>query len=300
MKRIFAAVAAAVMATAAMTTVQAQTPPTPKALSVARFTPDGKLQKPADLTNWVFLGASLGMGYNPGSFNAARPGQFQIVLMEPTAYRHFVRDRQLRAGVDVPALLLRQRHAAALDQPERIHAGGAHQLRDPPDPTTDRARSPRVLHVRRQRERGHAPTARQCLRALPRRSRRVRGTFAQFYPTIRPLIPKEALERPRATTTSVRLVASRPVTEPSHPLDRPLPPDVAAGESAFIRFYQKYTVFSWPWAWRRTVLFGSHRRAGGHLLRRFAWPVRQGCRGRRCSCPWPAPPPTSCWWARGP
>jgi signal transduction histidine kinase len=45
--------------------------------------------------------------------------------------------------------------------------------------------------------------------------------------------------------------------EPTHPLDRPLPPDVAAGESAFIHFYQKYTVFSWPWAWRRTVLFGS-------------------------------------------
>jgi hypothetical protein len=45
--------------------------------------------------------------------------------------------------------------------------------------------------------------------------------------------------------------------EPSHPLNRPLPPDVAAGESAVIRFYQQYTVFSWPWAWRRTVLFGS-------------------------------------------
>jgi hypothetical protein len=44
---------------------------------------------------------------------------------------------------------------------------------------------------------------------------------------------------------------------PSHPLNRPLPPDVAAGESAFIQFYQKYTVFSWPWAWRRTVVFGS-------------------------------------------
>ena len=47
------------------------------------------------------------------------------------------------------------------------------------------------------------------------------------------------------------------MTEPSHPLTRPLPPDVAAGESAFIQFYQKYAVFSWPWAWRRTVLFGS-------------------------------------------
>lgn len=45
--------------------------------------------------------------------------------------------------------------------------------------------------------------------------------------------------------------------EPSHPLGRPLPHDVAAGESAFIQFYQKYAVFSWPWAWRRTVAFGS-------------------------------------------
>jgi hypothetical protein len=47
------------------------------------------------------------------------------------------------------------------------------------------------------------------------------------------------------------------MTEPAHPLDRPLPPDMAAGESAFIQFYQKYAVFSWPWAWRRTAIFGS-------------------------------------------
>jgi hypothetical protein len=45
--------------------------------------------------------------------------------------------------------------------------------------------------------------------------------------------------------------------EPSHPLDQPLPSDVAAGESAFIQFYQKYVVFSWSWAWRRTVVFGA-------------------------------------------
>lgn len=47
------------------------------------------------------------------------------------------------------------------------------------------------------------------------------------------------------------------MTEPSHPLNRPLPPDVAAGEAAFIQFYQKYAVFSWPWAWRRAAIFGS-------------------------------------------
>jgi hypothetical protein len=47
------------------------------------------------------------------------------------------------------------------------------------------------------------------------------------------------------------------MSEASHPLDRPLPLDVAAGESAFIHFYQEYAAFSWPWAWRRTVVFGS-------------------------------------------
>ena len=46
------------------------------------------------------------------------------------------------------------------------------------------------------------------------------------------------------------------MTESFHPLDRPLPTDVAAGESPFIQYYQKYVVFSWPWAWRRTALFG--------------------------------------------
>ena len=45
--------------------------------------------------------------------------------------------------------------------------------------------------------------------------------------------------------------------EPSHPLNRPLPPDVAAGEAAFIQFYQKYAVFSLPWAWRRTLILGA-------------------------------------------
>ena len=47
------------------------------------------------------------------------------------------------------------------------------------------------------------------------------------------------------------------MSEPSHPLNRPLPPDVAAGEAAFIQFYQQYAVFSLPWAWRRTLIFGS-------------------------------------------
>ena len=57
-----------------------------------------------------------------------------------------------------------------------------------------------------------------------------------------------------------------PMTEPNYPLDRPLPPDVAAGEAAFIQFYQKYAAFSWPWAWRRTVAFGTFTALAGIMF----------------------------------
>src|SRR5689334_13175052 len=84
------AVAAGALATAMA--AWAQKPPVAevKQLATARLTPTGKMQKPEGLESWVFLGTSLGMGYNPGSFNADHPGQFQVVLMEPNAYRHFV------------------------------------------------------------------------------------------------------------------------------------------------------------------------------------------------------------------
>jgi hypothetical protein len=53
------------------------------------------------------------------------------------------------------------------------------------------------------------------------------------------------------------------MSEPFHPLNRPLPPGVAAGEAALIQFYQKYAVFSWPWVWRRTLVFGSFTALAG-------------------------------------
>src|SRR5687767_1205729 len=75
-----------------------QTTAPAKRLEVAKLTADGNLRKPADLQSWIFLGASLGMGYNPGSFNASRPGQFQVVLMEPNAYRFFTENGRFATG----------------------------------------------------------------------------------------------------------------------------------------------------------------------------------------------------------
>ena len=178
--------------------------------------------------------------------------------MEPTAYRHFAKPAATRRArcscspsttADKQARSINQNGFTQADLTNyEIHLIGRRK-----------ARTPRVLHVRRQ---GQARA-----RPLPPDNGCVRchvdhgafdGTFAQFYPTIRPLIPersagagREGPRHPLRGSIAVRM------TEPSHPLDRPLPPDVAAGESAFIQFYQKYAVFSWPWAWRRTVLFGS-------------------------------------------
>ena len=166
-----------------------------RTLDIARFTPDGKLLKPADLDHWVFLGTSLGMGYNPGSFNAARPGQFQVVLMEPAAYQHFVRTPQLRTGLDAAAFVLRHRTAASFDQQNGFTQA---ELTNFEIHLLDPAKG----------DQGHAfytfdadgTRGNLCRRAMAACSCHnehgaFQGTFAQFYPTIRPLIPKEALER---------------------------------------------------------------------------------------------------------
>ena len=117
------------------------------------------------------------------------------------------RASQLRAGLDVPAVVLRQRPAAALDQPERLHAGGPHELRDPRDRSDARARTagrstcsarriPRAIRCRRAtpacaatsitaRSRGRSRSSiRRCARSFRKRrwsARRRTTTSAEGY-----------------------------------------------------------------------------------------------------------------------
>jgi hypothetical protein len=56
------------------------------AIQVAKFTSEGQLLRPEGMENWVFVGTALGMGYNEAQFNPAKPGLFQVVQMEPTAW----------------------------------------------------------------------------------------------------------------------------------------------------------------------------------------------------------------------
>ena len=172
-----------------------QTTAPAKRLEVAKLTADGNLRKPADLDSWVFLGTSLGMGYNPGSFNAAQPGQFQVVLMEPNAYRHFVKHRSYAPG----SMLLLSFYDSDKQQ-RSINQNGFTQadltnfeihVIDP-----GQGKDGRTFYMFGANDQeGHAlPPGNGCVSCHNKHGVHD-GTFAQFYPTLRPYISKAALER---------------------------------------------------------------------------------------------------------
>jgi hypothetical protein len=189
-RKLLAGWAVVAVAAAGAATVAVQ----PERLEVARLTHDGKMQKPADLDHWVFLGTSLGMGYNPGSFNAARPGQFQVALMEPTAYRYFVEHGSFAPGsmfllsfydADTQQRSINQNGFTQADltnyeihliEPDNKEGHGFYMFA--PDSATGDPVGPGSSCVRCHVQHGAFD-----------------GTFAQFYPTIRPRIPSEALEK---------------------------------------------------------------------------------------------------------
>lgn len=167
--------------------------PAAQPLQIARLTAAGKLQKPADLESWIFLGTSLGMGYNPGSFNADHPGQFQVVLMEPNAYRHFVKSGSYAQG----SMFLLSFYNS--DQRKRsINQNGFTQadLTNYEIHVIDPARAGHAFYVfdANDAEGQQVPAGNACVRCHVDHGA-FEGTFAQFYPTLRPFIPKEALER---------------------------------------------------------------------------------------------------------
>jgi len=193
--KLVSAVLAALISTLPIQALPQESAAKPYTLSVAQLTADGKLRKPADLANWVFLGTSLGMGYNPGSFNAARPGQFQVVLMEPSAYRHFV-----ETGTYAPGSMFLLSFYDADTQKRSINQNGYTQADltnyeiHLVDPAKNADGHVFYLFSADATEGGPLPPGNACARCHNQHGA-FNGTFAQFYPTLRPRIPKEALER---------------------------------------------------------------------------------------------------------
>ena len=75
-----------------------------------RYDADGALHLPDDYLRWTFVGASLGLSYND---EPPQRESFNHVLMEPTAYDHFVRTGEFREGTML-TLLVRSTEADAM------------------------------------------------------------------------------------------------------------------------------------------------------------------------------------------
>ena len=163
-------------------------------LNVARIADDGKLQKPVDLETWVFLGTSLGMGYNPGSFNAKRPGQFQVVLMEPLAFRYFMEHGSFAPGSMFLLSFYDPDQRRATSQVGFVQAEltnyEIHLIND----RTDEDRHAFYMFGAKDTRGSPLPRGNACVSCHLEHGA-FDGTFAQFYPTIRHRIPKDALER---------------------------------------------------------------------------------------------------------
>lgn len=162
-------------------------------LKVARLDPGGNLLKPADLQTWVFLGASLGMGYNPGSFNARHPGQFQVVLMEPTAYRFFTEHKRFAPGSMFLLSFFDSDQRRSINQQGFVQADLTNFEIHLIEPRTGDARHTFYTFGANDTRGRALPAGNGCVQCHVKHGA-FDGTFAQFYPTIRPLIPREALE----------------------------------------------------------------------------------------------------------
>jgi hypothetical protein len=164
------------------------------ALQVARVDDTGKLLRPADLQTWIFLGASLGMGYNPGSFNAERPGQFQVVLMEPNAYRYFAEHKRYAPGSMFLLSFYDADQRASINQNGFVQANMTNFEIHLVEPRAGEDGHAFFLFGANDAKGNRVPAGNACVSCHMSHGA-FDGTFAQFYPTIRPLIPKDALER---------------------------------------------------------------------------------------------------------
>lgn len=54
-----------------------------------QYTTDGKLLRPANYREWVYLSSGLGMNYRPAQNGGTTPGMFTNVFVNPESYREF-------------------------------------------------------------------------------------------------------------------------------------------------------------------------------------------------------------------
>jgi len=176
-------------------TVSAQTP----ASDGPQFAADGKLVRPLDYREWVYITSGLGMTYGPAQPAAGRPPLFDNVFVNRSSYREFLRSGK---WPDKTMFVLEIRRA---DENVSINNGGRTQ-------GAMTAMEAAVKDVKRFPEGGwgyysfdspnglvesadRLPTTAVCY-TCHKNNTAVENTFVQFYPTLMDVARKMGTVKP--------------------------------------------------------------------------------------------------------
>jgi len=165
-------------------------------LDAARFSDSDELLRPANLDEWMFLGASLGMGYNNVDFDPKSPGNFQVVLMEPSAYAYFKTNGRYANGSMFLLSFYRTEQRISIDRAGFVQG----ELKNFEIHLLDRSRFAEghafYLFGPKDDKGAVLPPGSPCVECHVRDGA-FDGTFAQFYPAIRHRIPVDLLNKSR-------------------------------------------------------------------------------------------------------
>jgi hypothetical protein len=174
---------------------------TTDAVDVATFDDDDKLILPANLDEWVFLGSSLGMGYSQADFDPGSPGMFQIVRMEPRAYRAFLETGRFVDGTMIALHFYGSRNKISINRAGFVmgdlHFAEIHYK--------DSKRFPDGFNFytfdNGQTAAEELALPNDCV-ACHKQDGAYDGVFVQFYPTIHQYLPADVLEKFQSTSTT--------------------------------------------------------------------------------------------------
>jgi hypothetical protein len=145
------------------------------------FTADGKLRRPTDVRDYVFLSSGLGMAYGPARDLAAGEPPFTNVFVNPEAYRAFMKTGRWPDG---SVFLLEVRRGAAHVSVDSSGRTQAQQLALEAA-VKDTARYPEggwaYFDFGRSESAAPLPRNASCY-GCHRRHGAVEWTFTQFYP----------------------------------------------------------------------------------------------------------------------
>jgi hypothetical protein len=164
------------------------------AVHAATFDDDDNLIRPADIDEWIFLGSSLGMGYSQENFDPDSPGMFQIVRMEPHAYRAFLKTGEFVDGTMFSLHFFGSQNEVSINRAGFV-MGDLHFMEIH---YKDSERFPNGFNFytfdNDQTAATAIPLPNDCV-ACHTKDGAYDGVFVQFYPTIHEHLPADVLAR---------------------------------------------------------------------------------------------------------